>query len=55
MPHSTSAPRLGDLERVVMEHLWEAGGAGGPGFEGATVREVLDLGVRRSAAPTQKE
>ena len=24
MPHSTSAPRLGDLERVVMEHLWEA-------------------------------
>jgi predicted transcriptional regulator len=42
MPHSTSAPRLGDLERVVMEHLWEAGGAGGPGFEGATVREVLD-------------
>ena len=23
MPHSTSAPRLGDLERAVMDHLWE--------------------------------
>jgi len=42
MPHSTSAPRLGDLERVVMEHLWEASATGGPGFEGATVREVHD-------------
>ena len=42
MPHSTSAPRLGDLERVVMEHLWEAAAAGGPGFDGATVREVHD-------------
>ncbi|HSF99416.1 MAG TPA: BlaI/MecI/CopY family transcriptional regulator [Ornithinibacter sp.] len=42
MPHSTSAPRLGDLERVVMEHLWEAATAGGTDFEGATVREVLD-------------
>ncbi|WP_240917661.1 BlaI/MecI/CopY family transcriptional regulator [Phycicoccus sp. HDW14] len=35
MPHSTSAPRLGDLERVVMERLWEAGAT-----DGATVREV---------------
>jgi predicted transcriptional regulator len=40
MPHSTSAPRLGDLERVVMEHLWEASSIGGPLFDGATVREV---------------
>ena len=35
MPHSTSAPRLGDLERLVMEHLWEHAGV-----PGATVREV---------------
>ena len=42
MPHSTSAPRLGDLERVVMEHLWDAATAAGPGFAGATVREVHD-------------
>ncbi|MBR7744217.1 BlaI/MecI/CopY family transcriptional regulator [Phycicoccus sp. BSK3Z-2] len=35
MPHSTSSPRLGDLERVVMEQLWEHAGA-----EGTTVREV---------------
>lgn len=42
MPHSTSAPRLGDLERVVMEHLWEAATSGGADFEGATVRQVLD-------------
>ena len=42
MPHSTSAPRLGDLERVVMEHLWEAATSGGADFGGATVREVLD-------------
>ena len=40
MPHSTSAPRLGDLERVVMEHLWDLAQA--PGFTGATVREVHD-------------
>ncbi|MFQ6170792.1 BlaI/MecI/CopY family transcriptional regulator [Oryzobacter sp. R7] len=40
MPHSTSAPRLGDLERVVMEHLWDLAGA--DGFTGATVREVHD-------------
>ena len=42
MPHSTSAPRLGDLERVVMEHLWEAASSGGADFEGATVRQVHD-------------
>ena len=43
MPHSTSAPRLGDLERVVMEHLWEASTRrAAPSFEGATVREVHD-------------
>ncbi len=41
MPHSTSAPRLGDLERVVMEHLWDAASLAGPAFGGATVREVL--------------
>ena len=40
MPHSTSAPRLGDLERVVMEHLWDASSTAGAAFEGATVREV---------------
>lgn len=40
MPHSTSAPRLGDLERVVMEHLWEAADRAGTAFGGATVREV---------------
>lgn len=38
MPHSTSAPRLGDLERVVMECLWEAGHD-----DGATVREVFEI------------
>ena len=42
MPHSASAPRLGDLERVVMEHLWEASTLGGASFGGATVREVHD-------------
>ena len=42
MPHSTSAPRLGDLERVVMEHLWDAATEGGDTFQGATVRAVLD-------------
>ena len=40
MPHSTSAPRLGDLERVVMEHLWEVAESSGADFAGATVREV---------------
>ncbi|HET7761472.1 MAG TPA: BlaI/MecI/CopY family transcriptional regulator [Phycicoccus sp.] len=40
MPVSTSTPRLGDLERLVMERLWDAATAGGPGFAGVTVREV---------------
>ena len=40
MPHSSSSPRLGDLERVVMEHLWESV-AEHP--EGVTVREVHTL------------
>jgi predicted transcriptional regulator len=40
MPHSTSAPRLGELERAIMEHLWEAADAAGTAFAGATVREV---------------
>ncbi len=35
MPHSTSAPRLGDLERVIMERLWDTATV-----RGATVREV---------------
>lgn len=39
MPMSNPAPRhLGDLERAVMEHLWESA-EGHP--EGVTVREVL--------------
>ena len=38
-PIASSAPRLGDLERAVMEHLWEAA-LERP--EGLTVREVLD-------------
>jgi predicted transcriptional regulator len=40
MPVSTSTPRLGDLERLVMERLWQAATAGGPEFPGSTVREV---------------
>jgi predicted transcriptional regulator len=40
MPHSANAPRLGDLERVVMDRLWESTVAGGDGFAGVTVREV---------------
>ncbi len=50
MPHSTSAPRLGDLERVVMEHLWEA--AGVDDFPGATVREVHERFRDREIAYT---
>lgn len=42
MPHSTSAPRLGDLERAVMDHLWAAAAAGGTAYPGATVRDVLE-------------
>lgn len=40
MPHSANAPRLGDLERVVMDRLWESTVAAGDGFAGVTVREV---------------
>jgi predicted transcriptional regulator len=40
MPVTTSAPRLGDLERVVMEQLWEASRSVAPGTGGLTVREV---------------
>lgn len=40
MPHSTNAPRLGDLERVVMERLWDAATAAGGNASGSTVREV---------------
>ena len=36
-PVSTATPRLGDLERVVMEHLWESAEAHA---DGVTVREV---------------
>ncbi|MEO7421360.1 MAG: BlaI/MecI/CopY family transcriptional regulator [Ornithinibacter sp.] len=42
MPHSTSAPRLGDLERAVMDHLWAAAKAGGTAYAGASVRDVLE-------------
>ena len=38
-PVSTATPRLGDLERVVMEHLWESAQAQP---DGVTVREVLE-------------
>jgi predicted transcriptional regulator len=50
MPHSTSAPRLGDLERVVMEHLWQAAAA--EDFPGATVREVHERFRDREIAYT---
>lgn len=39
MPTSSPAPRLGDLERVLMEQLWESS-ARRP--EGASVRDVLE-------------
>ena len=42
MPHSTSAPRLGDLERAVMDHLWAAAQEGGTTYPGASVRDVLE-------------
>lgn len=38
-PTTSNTPRLGDLERAVMEHLW-ASSAEHP--DGATVREVLE-------------
>ena len=50
MPHSTSAPRLGDLERTVMEHLWDAAQA--DDFGGATVREVHERFRDRDIAYT---
>ncbi len=51
MPMSSSAPRLGDLERVVMDHLWHSTAGS---LEGATVREVLDcfVGEREIAYTT---
>jgi predicted transcriptional regulator len=39
MPVSTAAPRLGDLERAVMDRLWDSAEEH---EDGATVREVLD-------------
>ncbi|HEY9497078.1 MAG TPA: BlaI/MecI/CopY family transcriptional regulator [Intrasporangium sp.] len=43
-------PRLGELERAVMEHLWAASDAHPEGF---TVREVHDaIGVERGLAYT---
>ena len=50
MPHSTSAPRLGDLERAVMEHLWDA--ARVEDFTGTTVREVHERFRDREIAYT---
>ncbi len=50
MPHSTSAPRLGDLERVVMEHLWDA--ARGGTSRATTVREVHERFGDREIAYT---
>ena len=38
-PTTSNTPRLGDLERAVMEHLW-ASSSEHP--DGATVREVLE-------------
>lgn len=38
-PTTSNTPRLGDLERVVMEHLWECADSHA---EGVTVREVLE-------------
>jgi predicted transcriptional regulator len=39
MPTSSATPRLGDLERAVMEHLWTSAETHP---EGVTVREVLE-------------
>lgn len=47
---TTSRPRLGELERAVMEHLWQHTG---PGDDGLTVREVHDaVGLDRGLAYT---
>jgi predicted transcriptional regulator len=49
MPNSP-APRLGDLERAVMEHLWARAEAGS---EPVTVREVHEgIGAERALAYT---
>lgn len=49
-PSTPSAPRLGDLERVLMEQLWDTA-AQRP--EGASVREVLEaLPAERNLAYT---
>lgn len=56
MPATRSTPRLGDLERAVMERLWEsaeAAGASGEPYAGETVRQVHDaLGATRDLAYT---
>lgn len=50
MPTTSSAPRLGDLERALMEQLWDSA-TQRP--EGATVREVLEaLPAERGLAYT---
>lgn len=50
MPHTSSAPRLGDLERALMEQLWDSA-AHRP--DGASVREVLEaLPAKRGLAYT---
>ena len=50
MPSTSSAPRLGDLERALMEQLWDSA-TQRP--EGATVREVLEaLPAERGLAYT---
>lgn len=50
MPTSSSAPRLGDLERSVMEQLWDSAGARPAG---SSVREVLEaLPAERGLAYT---
>ena len=38
-PTTSNTPRLGDLERAVMEHLWASSAEH---LDGATVREVLE-------------
>ena len=61
MPHSTSAPRLGDLERVVMEHLWEAASIAGPLFDGereiayTTVMTVLDRLAKKDLVTRERD
>jgi predicted transcriptional regulator len=55
VPATTSTPRLGDLERVVMERLWDAARAAstaGGTFDGVTVRDVHDALSARGLAYT---